>query len=309
MVRFRLTLVILSGLWLAPSSLFAQDLNDLSSCKVYQSALLAGRAARGRVALLRVSRRGGADRLRRAAVFRRLHRDPEEEGFRQRPRQRRLRVGRHPHCRRPRRVQHPHEDRHVLQRRRHDEPRRPRRSQHVRHPGARRLLPWRRAAQGRSQEVPDRQRRLQHLRAADAALGDLVGLVHRQPRRLRAAAECGVPGQGRPADVPAGVLLPDSGRRPRHRLPDADLRLGDAAGTDAQQLLFLGDQPQPRRDRVPRLDDEGRAAGRRRVPLRPRAGVAGQRAGPLAGGEGNRNDAPGRDGARPESAAQLRRQR
>jgi len=36
MVRFRLTLVILSGLWLAPTSLFAQDLKDLSSCKVYQ---------------------------------------------------------------------------------------------------------------------------------------------------------------------------------------------------------------------------------------------------------------------------------
>ena len=37
MVRFRLTLFVLSGLWLAPSSLFAQDLNDLSSCKIYQS--------------------------------------------------------------------------------------------------------------------------------------------------------------------------------------------------------------------------------------------------------------------------------
>ena len=71
-----------------------------------------------------------------------------------------------------------------------------------------------------------------HLRAADAALGDLVGLDHRQSRRLRAAEELGLPGEGRTADVSAGLLLPDSGRRSRHRLPDSDLRRVDDAGPE-----------------------------------------------------------------------------
>ena len=67
-----------------------------------------------------------------------------------------------------------------------------------------------------------------------------------------------------------------------------------------QQLLLLGDRPQPRRHRLPRLDDQGRSAGRRRIPLRPRTGIAGQRADPLAGRERDRDDAHRRDDDRPE---------
>ncbi len=43
-----------------------------------------------------------------------------------------------------------------------------------------------------------------------------------------------------------------------------------------QQLLLLGDRPQPRRDDVPRLDVQGRPAGRRRIPLHPRSRLAGR---------------------------------
>ena len=139
-----------------------------------------------------------------------------------------------------------------------------------------------------------------HLRAADAALGSRVGLGHAQPRRLRAAQELGLPGQGRAADVPADLLLPDSGGRPGHRLPDPHLRHLDAPGQFAQQRLLLGDLAQPGRDARPRLVLEGRPADGRRIPLRRQRRVAGQRARLVARREGDRRHDgrdDGRDGA------------
>ncbi len=53
---------------------------------------------------------------------------------------------------------------------------------------------------------------------------------HHQPRRLRLRAQHAAEGQGRAGAVPAGDLLPDPGRRPRHRLPAAQLRHLHAAG-------------------------------------------------------------------------------
>ena len=74
------------------------------------------------------------------------------------------------------------------------------------------------------------RRRVQHLRAADPAMGSRVGLGDAQPRRLRAAQELGLPGQGRAGDVPADFLLPDSGGRPGHRFPASHLRHVDDQG-------------------------------------------------------------------------------
>ena len=180
-------------------------------------AVLAGGAARGCLALLRLRRGRGAHRLRRAAVLRRLHRGLQEEGLHQRQGTRRLRLGGNADRSRPRRVQHQDENRDVLQRGGHDESRRSRRSEHVRDAGARRLFPRRRIAEGRTQEIPHHQRRLQHVRAADAAVGDLVRLVHGQPGRLCPPEERRLPRQRRAADVPAGLLLPDPGGRSGHR--------------------------------------------------------------------------------------------
>ena len=95
-------------------------------------------------------------------------------------------------------------------------------------------------AEDRAQEIPDHPRRLHDLRAADAALGARVGHGHAQPRRLRAADELAVPGQGRAADVSAGLLLPDPGRRPRHRVPDSDLRVVDRQGPDRSATRSSG---------------------------------------------------------------------
>ena len=86
------------------------------------------------------------------------------------------------------------------------------------------VLLGRRAPEDRAEEVPDHPRRLHDLRAADAAVGDAVRVDHAEPRRLRAPEERRVPGEERAADVPAGLLLPDPGGRPRDRVPDADLR-------------------------------------------------------------------------------------
>ena len=61
-------------------------------------------------------------------------------------------------------------------------------------------------------------------------------------------AQHGAARQGRAADLPAGHLLPDPGRRARHRLPAADLRHLDAARPVDQQRVLLGDRPQPGRD-------------------------------------------------------------
>ena len=64
------------------------------------------------------------------------------------------------------------------------------------------------------------------------------GSSHAQSRRLRPAEELGLPGQGRAADVPADVLLPDSGGRPGHRLSDSHLRHVDAPGQSLSNAFF-----------------------------------------------------------------------
>ena len=240
---------------------------------------VADRAAGGQLTLLRDDRASGAHHLRRHAVLRGLRRDLQEAGHGHRAGPRRLRLGRQPDRRRSHGVQHQDAHRHVLQRAGHDDPRRPgreHRPQHVRRQGARRLLLGRSADEARTEEIQDRERRLHHLRPADTPLGSRLRLGDHQPRRLRAPDELRLPGQGRAADVPARLLLPDSGGRPRDGLSDSHLRLVDRQGTDAQQRVLLGDRPQPRRDGLSRLDVQGRPAGRRRVPLRPRSGLAGR---------------------------------
>ena len=104
----------------------------------------------------------------------------------------------------------------------------------------------------------------------------VVGNGHAEPRRLRVADQLAVPRQGRAADVPAGLLLSDPGRRPRHRVPDSDLRVIDRQGPDLQQRVLLGDRTQPRRHHLSRLDDQGRPAARRRIPLRARTRGTGE---------------------------------
>ena len=127
--------------------------------------------------------------------------------------------------------------------RRHDDPRRSRaRAPTAACSAARSPTPTsgESADEARAEEIQDRQRRLHHLRPADPALGSRLGLGDAQPRRLRAPDERRLPGQGRAADVPAGLLLPDSGRRPRHGLPDSHLRCVDAQGPDASATPSSG---------------------------------------------------------------------
>ena len=106
----------------------------------------------------------------------------------------------------------------------------------------------------RPRQVPHHQRRLHHLRAADAALGDRQRQRHGEPGRLRDAAQRGDPGEGRPGVLPADDVLPDPGGRSRHRLPAAAVRIVARDGIVDQQRLLLGDQPQPGRHVLPRLD-------------------------------------------------------
>ena len=58
-------------------------------------------------------------------------------------------------------------------------------------------------------------------------------------------------------------------------------------GPEPQQRLLLGDQPQPRRDHLPRLVHQAWTGCRRRVPLRGRQGVAGHVQDVLPQGEGS----------------------
>ena len=57
---------------------------------------------------------------------------------------------------------------------------------------------------------------------------------------------------------------------PRHRFPDSDLRLVDAARPVASQRVLLGDQPQPGRHAPARLVLEDRPGRRQRIPLQRR---------------------------------------
>jgi hypothetical protein len=69
------------------------------------------------------------------------------------------------------------------------------------------------------------------------------------------------------------MVLRVKGGRPRDRLPDADLRRVHVAGRVDQQRILLGHQPQPGRDRVPRLVRARRSGCRSRVPVRVAQGI------------------------------------
>ena len=97
MLRFLLISIASAAFWMMPAASFGQEPQDSLELQGLPGAVLAGGAARGCLALLRLRRGRGAHRLRRAPVLRRLHRDLQEEGFRQRHGTRRFRVGRHPH--------------------------------------------------------------------------------------------------------------------------------------------------------------------------------------------------------------------
>ena len=239
----------------------------------------AQRETGGQLPLLRDDGVSGPHHLRRHAVFRGLRRDFQEAGHGHRAGPRRLRIGRQSDRRRSHGVQHQDAHRHVLQRAGHGDPRRPgreHRPQHVRRQGARRLLLGRNADQARAQEIQDRERRLHHLRPADTPLGGRLRVGDDQPRRLRVPDQLRLPGQGCAVDVPAHLLLPDPGGRPRDGIPDSDLRLVDPQGPDAQQRVLLGHRPQPRRDGLSRLDVQGRPAVGRRIPLRARPRLTGR---------------------------------
>jgi lipopolysaccharide export system protein LptA len=75
------------------------------------------------------------------------------------------------------------------------------------------------------EEIPDYQRRLLDLHAADAALGSERRHGAPERRSLHRAEERGASGQRRADVLHADPVLPDQARRPRHRVPDADLRL------------------------------------------------------------------------------------
>ena len=123
----------------------------------------------------------------------------------------------------------------------------------------------------RPRQVPHHEGRLHHLRAADAALGDRQRQRHDQPRRLRRCCNNAVV---EVKDVPVfylpvlyypiqeddratGFLMPMYGIVARDRVVD-------------QQRVLLGDQPQPGRHVLPRLDVLARQRRRRRVPLHAR---------------------------------------
>ena len=76
------------------------------------------------------------------------------------------------------------------------------------------------------------------LRAADAALGDVSGVGDAEPRRLRAAEELGLPGQGRAADVPAGSSTTRSRKTIARPASSSDLRHVDVAGQSLSNAFF-----------------------------------------------------------------------
>ena len=123
----------------------------------------------------------------------------------------------------------------------------------LRWPGSRRLLPRRDHREARTPAVQHHARRVHDMRAAHASMGGHQQERVHQPRRLRLRAQHGAEGQGRAGVLPAGHLLPDPGRQPRHGLPAADLRHVHPARPGDNQRLLLGDQPQPGRDAHPRL--------------------------------------------------------
>ncbi len=125
-------------------------------------------------------------------------------------------------------------------------------------------------------------RRLHDVRPAHAALADRQQQRHGQPARLREAHERRHHGEGRPGVLPAGAVLPDPGRRPRHGLPDPDLRGLDLPRAVDQQRLLLGHQPQPGRHALPRLVLLARHGHGRRVPLHAVARLVGEFQGVLA---------------------------
>ena len=180
----------------------------------------------------------GAGRLRRHAVLRRLRRDLPRQPPHRRHRQRQGRHALELHHRRTGGVRHQGAHGRLLPGARHGVARRPGRQEHVRHAGGRCDVPRPRDPQARAEEIQDRRRGVHHLRAADAAVAGRIGQRHDQPRRLRAPQELGLPGQGRAADVPADLLLPDSGGRPGHRVSDSHLRHVDAPGQSFSNAFF-----------------------------------------------------------------------
>jgi hypothetical protein len=218
--------------------------------------------------------RDGRGDLRQRALLRRRDRALHGRRSPRGPGQRRLHERDHQRGRRAARVRHPHAHGHLLQRDRHRGPAGRRvargRSEHVRHAGTGRVLLRRDAGEGRTEEVPRHARRLHDVRAARAAVGADVGDGDPEPRRVRHPDEHALQGEGHPGALPAGVLLPRAGGRPRHGLPHPRLGHVHHPRIVAQQRVLLGDQPQSRRHADARLVLEDRAGLRGRVSLRAR---------------------------------------
>ena len=158
---------------------------------------------------------------------------------RARDRQRRVRAGRQPDLRRTRRVRHRNAARHLLQRHRllHRQA-----SQAA--AAARRRDARRRRWSVRStvviffgekiEKIGPKKYRITNggfstCVAADAALGSARRHGHPERRSLHDADQRGAARERRADVLHADPVLPDQARRSRHRLPDTDLRLVDAA--------------------------------------------------------------------------------
>ena len=108
----------------------------------------------------------------------------------------------------------------------------------VRRAGTERVFLGRRTASPGPEEVSASSAAASPRACSRRRAGMSVGLDHAEPRRLRAPEERGLPRQGRAGAVPADLLLPAGRRRPVDRLPDADLRLVDAAGQSMSAPFF-----------------------------------------------------------------------
>ena len=222
--------------------------------------------------------RGAGDPRRHVQVLRRRGRLLPGHEPAGRAGQRGLLRRRRPHRRRPGGLQRRHGYRHLQECVGQHAHRLGRQPVRLRGPGPGRLFLRRDGREAGAAALPADRRGVHHLRPADPPVGSDQQDRHHQPRRLRLRAQHAAEGQGRAGAVPARDLLPDPGRRPRHRLPAAQLRHLDAAGPGDNERILLGHRSQPGRDIGPRLVHPGRLGPGRGVPLRRQRPVAGQRA-------------------------------
>jgi hypothetical protein len=209
------------------------------------------------------------DQLQRRPAVRRPGRIDQRRRPAPRDRQRRVRVDGQPDLRGSPRLQHPHEDRHLLRRLGHRESRGARRRpQLLRNAGARRILLGRDDREARAAHVQDHARRLHDMPAADAALAARRDVRRADAREARDADQRIDEGQGRPRVLHPGDVLPDQQGGSRDGIPHPGLRGFVDQRTDDLERVLLGDQSQPGCDVLQQLVLEDRLFTGITVPLR-----------------------------------------